>query len=718
MGRNRGLRAQCRPLGGQRRQGLRRRSLLLALLLGLALSLLPGQPAAAVLNLPGASDEGSTAEEGWLDREQAFSCGRFWCSTVVLPHDVLSPPITLAIDPGETMSAKAAAQAAQMRAETVERSVEGVIAQLRQAQKQGSTALSPERQQAAAAMRQSTAALAGAELNVWNVFNRQALHPFTPSVAVGFRNNVTVVFMPAAPDLGIGPATLLTVTGPDAAWAGSTTMELAERWKTVLQKVISESLWGLEFNRRFPAGRLALAAAVAGIVLLVQLALSSIRWALRRALRGLRDSTEDLRESATREVMAAFSGNLEAQNAAQAEARPDGAGPVPAAAPRPEGSDSEEATEAPAQRRRSWLQRLGRRAKRHPQRLIDGTGRLIEGTSRLIETLSIPTLRQQGWRDQARNLLEMALLITGLLQLSLVAAGVGAIAIFFPNIRIASLLLMQKSVSVPLMWLGLIVVRWLLLLAIDHSVNNWVITSTINNPGSRRYALQAVTYTKMLKNTATMACIAVGIVLTLLLAGVNRSLLTGAGVVAVAAGLLLRNLLEDFMQGLLIILTDRFAIGDVVVIAPHDGFVENMNLFNTQLRGLDGQLTSLPNGQIRAVENLTKDWSRVNFTIEVAAGEDLRAVLELIRRVAEDMSQDPDWAQYVLSPPEVLGVDEVRQSGCLIRVWIQTLPLAQWPVGREFRLRVKEAFDREGIRLGLPRQELVLNEAPVTSTRR
>jgi small conductance mechanosensitive channel len=602
------------------------------------------------------------------------------------------------------MSAEAAARAAQDRAKTVERSVEGVIDQLRETLEAGPEALSPERRQAAATMREKAAQLAGAELNFWNIFNRQALHPLTPTVAVGFRNNVPVVFVPAAPDLGLGPATLLTVTEPDVARAGTTTMELAERWRTVLQKVISESLWGIEFDRRYPTGRLLLAAVLAGFVLLLLLALSSLRWLLRRALRRLRDNSDALRDSATREVMAAFSGTLEAQNAARADPGVDGNDGAHDGASSPEGEGTPPAAEPAEPRRRSWLERLGRRARHHPQLLI-------EGTERLIETLSIPTLRQQGLRNQARNLLEMALLITNLLQLSLVAAGIGAIAIFFPASRIAALALMQKSVSVPLMWLGLIVARWLLLLVIDHSVNNWTIESTIRNPSSRRYALRAVTYTKMLKNAATMLCISVGILLTLLIVGINRSVLTGAGVVAVAAGLLLRNLLEDFMQGLLIISTDRFAIGDVVIIPPHDGFVENMNLFNTQLRGIDGQLTSLPNGQIRAVENLTKDWSRVNFTIEVAAGEDLRAVLELIRRVAEDMGRDPDWAQYVLGTPEVLGVDEVRQSGCLIRVWIQTLPLAQWPVGREFRLRVKEAFDREGIRLGLPRQEVVLQEA-------
>ncbi|TVS06890.1 MAG: mechanosensitive ion channel family protein [Cyanobium sp. PLM2.Bin73] len=682
---------------------LRRRLWHLPLLLGLGLSLLLGQPAAAFLAMPGGSSSSNAAagEESLLQRNTAFSCGRLWCSTVVFRHDVINL-ITLAIEPEEGMSDRAAARAVERRAATVERSVKEVILQVRTTLQGDSTSLSAEQQQAAAAIRERAAP------TFWSVLNRQSLHPLTPTVAVGFRNNVPVVFVPASPELGLGPSTLVTVTEPDAAHAGSTELELAEQWKTALQKVISESLWGVEFNRRFPAGRLLLTSAVAGVVVTLLLGLAVIRSELLRALRRLRASSEALRDSAKREVMAAYSGSLEPSGVAPPpDATPDAAAGEAGADASPE---AEHSGPPPArrQRRRGWLERLGRRAGRQPQLLIEGTGRLFD-------SLSIPSLRQQGWRNQARNLLEMALLITGLLQLSLLAGGIGAIAIFYPNTRIGSLLLMQRSVSVPLMWLALIVVRWVLLLAIDHSVNSWTIESTIRNPSSRRYALQAVTYTKMLRNLATIVCIGIGIVLTLVIAGINQSMLTGAGVLAVGAGLLLRNILDDFMQGLLIILTDRFAIGDVVTIPPHSGFVENMNLFNTQLRGIDGQLTSLPNGQIRAVENLTKDWSRVNFLVEVAADEDLRAVLDLIRRVAEGMRHDPDWADSILGTPEVLGVDELRQSGCLIRVWIQTLPLAQWPVGREFRLRVKEAFDREGIRLGLPRQEVLMQGTPASA---
>lgn len=56
--------------------------------------------------------------------------------------------------------------------------------------------------------------------------------------------------------------------------------------------------------------------------------------------------------------------------------------------------------------------------------------------------------------------------------------------------------------------------------------------------------------------------------------------------------------------------------------------------------------------------------------------------------------------------PEVLGVDEVSHAGVLIRTWIKTQPLQQWAVGREFRLRLKNAFDKHDIQIGVPQQQI------------
>lgn len=647
----------------------RRLRWLLAAGLGLALAaltaLLPGVGARAQLLPDGLlSGAGSGAEvasgqspASWLEEGRARRCGRYWCSPVLLPYALQHRgALTVAIAASPEQGAQAAALAVEGRAETVQLSVQGVINQLR---RQVRSEDPPE-----------------GRGRFWSVGTAKPLHPLTPTVAVGFRNNVPVVFVPADSERSLGPVTLLSVTEPDAVVNGSSTMELAERWRLQLQQVFSEALWGLEFDRSVPLGRPLLALLCAAGVLAALLALAALRKVLHRVLQRLRHNDRAQRESATRDVLAAFSGQLHSSGAADPD--PD--------------DDGESGGE-------SW-------------------GGAVEGAAPPAAPGEPPPaqgLRERGLRNQASNLLELGLLSTNLVELSLLIAGAGAIGAIFPASRIVALLLMRQALMIPLLWLGLLVARWLLLLGIDHSINTWSLEATLRNPSSSRYAMQAVTSAKLLKNLASIGCGVVGVLATLLLLGVDRSLLTGAGVVAVALGLLLRNLVDDLIQGLLVITTDRFAVGDVVTIPPHTGLVENMTLFHTQLRGLDGQVSSLPNGQIRVVENLTKDWSRVNFVIEVAASENLRAVLALIDHVAAEMSRDPDWSPYVIGTPEVLGVDEVRQSGCLIRVWIQTVPLRQWLVGREFRLRVKEAFDRAGIRLGLPRQELLLERAPSDS---
>ncbi|MEG4457515.1 mechanosensitive ion channel family protein [Microcoleus sp. N9_A1] len=77
------------------------------------------------------------------------------------------------------------------------------------------------------------------------------------------------------------------------------------------------------------------------------------------------------------------------------------------------------------------------------------------------------------------------------------------------------------------------------------------------------------------------------------------------------------------------------------------------------------------------------------------------------------MSQDPAWQSFILASPQVLGVDAFGDNSITIRLWIRTAPRQQWIVDREFRLRLKKAFDREGISMPFP-QRFVWFENPLT----
>ena len=180
-------------------------------------------------------------------------------------------------------------------------------------------------------------------------------------------------------------------------------------------------------------------------------------------------------------------------------------------------------------------------------------------------------------------------------------------------------------------------------------------------------------------------------------------LLASAGVVGLALGLGAQSLIKDIIAGFFVLLEDQYRVGEVVRINDQfSGQVEELNLRRTVLRGLDGSATIIANGEIRVVTNLTREWSRVVLDVSVSYRENVRQVMDVMRRVGVELWEDPSWRPLLLEEPQVLGVENFSESGVVVRMLAKTRPLKQWDVGRELRARLKEAFDREGIAIALP----------------
>ena len=176
------------------------------------------------------------------------------------------------------------------------------------------------------------------------------------------------------------------------------------------------------------------------------------------------------------------------------------------------------------------------------------------------------------------------------------------------------------------------------------------------------------------------------------------------GFLSFALSLASQDLLKDLIAGVLILWEDQYAVGDVIYIGDNAGLVEKITLRVTQIRNLDGELITIPNGSIGTVRNLSSEWSRVNYAVEVSYETDVDRALEVVETTAQELYQDPQWQEMILEAPEILGIDNISHSGILIRLLIKTQPLQQWPVGREFRRRLKKAFDEQGIQIGIPQQ--------------
>lgn len=244
-------------------------------------------------------------------------------------------------------------------------------------------------------------------------------------------------------------------------------------------------------------------------------------------------------------------------------------------------------------------------------------------------------------------------------------------------------------------------------IAINRFAKAWEENQFLLLEDDQRRSLRIPTIVRSVKGFKTFAVYIVGLGWALNTLGVSlSSVITLSAVLALAISFASQSLVKDLVNGFLILLEDQYAIGDWITIGTAAGLVENLNLRVTQLRDMGGQLITIPNSQITQVENWTRTWSRVDFTITVAYDTDVEKALEVVSTVANDLYYSPEWGTKLLEPPDLLGVDSVSHEGMTIRVWIVTKPMQQFPVRREMNRRVRLALETHNIEVGIPQQIL------------
>ncbi|MFQ5860675.1 MAG: mechanosensitive ion channel family protein [Dehalococcoidia bacterium] len=214
---------------------------------------------------------------------------------------------------------------------------------------------------------------------------------------------------------------------------------------------------------------------------------------------------------------------------------------------------------------------------------------------------------------------------------------------------------------------------------------------------------RASTLTGVITGTLTVLIVVVALFMVLAELRLNIGpVLAGVGIAGIALGFGAQHLVRDLISGVLILLEDQYRKGDVAAVGGKIGLVEDVNLRRTLLRDLDGIVHIIPNGEITTASNYTKGFSRVNLNISVAYKEDLDKVFAVIDRVGEELAQDPYYGPLITQPPKALRVDAFEDSGIAIKVLGETRPIRQWEVMGELRLRLKKAFDQEGIEIPFP----------------
>ncbi|GAB4276708.1 MAG: mechanosensitive ion channel family protein [Oscillatoriaceae cyanobacterium] len=238
---------------------------------------------------------------------------------------------------------------------------------------------------------------------------------------------------------------------------------------------------------------------------------------------------------------------------------------------------------------------------------------------------------------------------------------------------------------------------------IDRSLDALQPAANTTSAAFQRQVLRFSTFANVLKGVFAFIWSLAGLLLLLNTLEIPLGpILAGAGIAGFAISFASQSLIKDVVNGCLILWEDWYVIGDAIALGGDlEGQVEYINLRITKIRSSTGELILIPNSEIDKVRNCSKDWAQIDCEIEVAYDEDIKQVMQVMQEVATAMQRDPEWQDKIITPAQTLGVNGISHSGIKIVIWIETQPGKQWGVMREYRYRLKQAFDERNIRIGM-----------------
>ncbi|WP_053750339.1 mechanosensitive ion channel family protein [Streptomyces sp. MMG1533] len=229
-----------------------------------------------------------------------------------------------------------------------------------------------------------------------------------------------------------------------------------------------------------------------------------------------------------------------------------------------------------------------------------------------------------------------------------------------------------------------------------NSVDGSALGGLLVNVERRRQRSQAIG--SVLRSVASFLILGTAALMILGTFEINLApLLASAGVAGVAIGFGARNLVTDFLSGVFMILEDQYGVGDTIDAGVASGEVIEVGLRVTKLRGDNGEIWYVRNGEVKRIGNLSQGWATAGVDVTVRSGEDLDKVRRTLSEVAEKMSKEEPWNELLWGPIEVLGLDSVLLDSMVVRVSAKTMPGKSLTVERELRWRIKHAFDAADI---------------------
>lgn len=187
----------------------------------------------------------------------------------------------------------------------------------------------------------------------------------------------------------------------------------------------------------------------------------------------------------------------------------------------------------------------------------------------------------------------------------------------------------------------------------------------------------------------------------------TTSLVAIFGAAGLAIGLSMKDSLQNFAAGVLLLVFRPFKAGDYVEAAGTAGSVKHIGIFTTVFTTPDNKMVIVPNGAIYS-DNITNysamDTRRVDMVVGISYDSDLRKAKKILIEMLEADER------VLKDPAPQVAVSELADSSVnfVVRPWAKTSDY--WGLKFDFTEAVKLRFDQEGIGIPFPQMDVHLHK--------
>ena len=214
----------------------------------------------------------------------------------------------------------------------------------------------------------------------------------------------------------------------------------------------------------------------------------------------------------------------------------------------------------------------------------------------------------------------------------------------------------------------------------------------------------------LMRRTAAVLIILIAVMVALQDFGINITpLIAGASVFGIAISFGSQTLVKDIVSGLFYLSDDAFRVGEYIDCGKAKGTVEGFTLRSIKLRHQNGQVHTIPFGQLGQITNFSRDWITTKFNLRFARDTDIEKLRKASKKIGADMMEMPAIAGQILAPFKMQGVADIAGNAIVVRFKFTAKPGNPAAIQREALKRMFSTFPALGFEFAKEGANVVLH---------